>query len=209
MAYKYDNFREDIIPFIPPMSKTILDVGCGSGKLLKILQTNGKDCYGIEPNDEGAKAAISYIGENKIINKKIENAINDLPERYFDAILFLDVLEHLVEPSNVLIQIKSKLNENGIVIASIPNIRYFHTFYELVVKREFDYKEYGVMDKTHLRFFTYKSMRKLFEEAGYSIINIQGINPTPSKKLKLLNLLTLGFFTDCKYQQFVIVSKPK
>lgn len=181
MSYKYDNYREDILPFIPKDAKTILDVGCGTGKLLGRMKVEARDCYGIEPNYEAFLMAELNVGENKIINKNVEDAINDIPNNFFDVILLLDVLEHLIDPLMVLKLLKVKLNKEGIIISSIPNIRYFHTFYDLVIKKEFQYAEYGVMDKTHLRFFTYKSILKLFNEAGYSIIQQKGINPTPSK----------------------------
>lgn len=209
MNYKYDNLREDILTFIPKDAKRILDVGCGTGKLLSRLQSEGKECYGIEPSKEASEIAKINLGNtDKIINKSIEDAINEIPNDYFDVILFLDVLEHLIDPLNIIKQIKTKLNHDGVIISSIPNIRYFHNFYDLIIKKEFQYKEYGVMDKTHLRFFTYKSIKNMFEVAGYSILNFTGINPTPSRKLKLINLLTFNFFYDCKFQQFCIICKP-
>lgn len=209
MNYKYDNLREDILQFIPKDSNKILDIGCGAGKLIEKLQSLGNECYGIEQSKDAYEVAIYRLGNaNKIINKRIEDAIDDIPNNYFDVILFLDVLEHMIEPWEILKQIKIKLNNSGIIICSIPNIRYFHNLYDLVIKKEFEYKEYGVMDKTHLRFFTYKSMQKMFEQAGLKISDFVGINPTPSKKMKLINLATFGFFRDCKFQQFVIISKP-
>ena len=65
------------------------------------------------------------------------------------------------------------------------------------------------MDNTHLRFFTYKSILKLYDDAGYTIIQQKGINPTPSSKLKLLNMLSFGHLWDCQFMQFVTIGKPK
>jgi len=205
MSYKYDNYRNDIVPFIPKIAKTILDVGCGTGKLIGLLSQNGKICYGVELNINAA--TIANGNAYKIINKKIEEALNDIPNEFFDVILLLDVLEHTKEPLLILKSLKIKLNKSGIIISSIPNIRYFHTFYNLVVKKEFYCTESGVMDSTHLRFFTYKSILKLFNDAGYSIILQKGINPTPSKKLKFLNFLSFGLLEDCQYMQFVTIAK--
>jgi methionine biosynthesis protein MetW len=205
MNYKYDNYREDILPFIPKIAKTILDVGCGTGKLLRVLKDQNKVCYGIEKDEDAFR--IARQNAYTVINKRIEDAFDLIPDNYFDVILLLDVLEHLVDPRMVLQKLKSKLSPDGILVSSIPNLRYYHNFIDLIVKKEFNYTEYGVMDASHLKFFTYKSIVKLFEDADYTVIQQEGINPTPSKKFRILNFIGLGYFWDCKFMQFVTISK--
>jgi 2-polyprenyl-3-methyl-5-hydroxy-6-metoxy-1,4-benzoquinol methylase len=209
MSYKYDNYREDIMPFIPEKSKTILDIGCGTGKLISLLENKGKICWGIEPSITASNIAKKSLKNGNVINSKIENAMALLPENYFDTILLLDVLEHLIEPLEVLSQLKCKLSNDGVIVSSIPNIRYFHSLMKLLINKEFKYTDSGIMDRTHLRFFTYKSMKELFTDAGYDVLLQEGINPTPSKKFKILNFLCLGKIWDCRYLQFVTLAKPK
>lgn len=207
MSYKYDNYREDIMPFIPANANTFLDIGCGTGKLIGKLKHLGKTCYGVEPSKDAA--IIAMHNADRLINKGIEDSLDEIPDNFFDVILLLDILEHTVDPLIIIKQLKSKVNTNGIIISSIPNIRYYHTFIDLITKKEFYYTDAGVMDNTHLRFFTYKSILKLYDDAGYTIIQQKGINPTPSRKLKLLNMLSFGNLWDCQFMQFVTIGKPK
>ena len=95
------------------------------------------------------------------------------------------------------------------IVASIPNIRYYRSFVKLVVHGDWDYKDHGILDKTHLRFFTYKSIVKLFNELAFEISEIEGKHPTSSRTFKLLNMLLLGAIGDIRYKHFAVVAKPK
>ncbi len=100
------------------------------------------------------------------------------------------------------------MSKDGLIVASLPNIRYFKVLYHLLISKRWDYKDYGVLDKTHVRFFTYKNIKELFEKNGYQTINIEGINPTKSLKYKIMNTLTLGYFWDSSFIQFICSAKP-
>ena len=146
---------------------------------------------------------------DKVINCDAHEAINKLPDNYFDCIIFFDILEHLIDPYRLLCILKTKLTKEGVIVASIPNIRYYRSFVELVIHGDWDYKDHGILDKTHLRFFTYKSIVKLFNELAFEILEIEGIHPTSSRTFKLLNMLLLGAVGDIRYKHFAVVSKPK
>jgi 2-polyprenyl-3-methyl-5-hydroxy-6-metoxy-1,4-benzoquinol methylase len=199
----YNQSRSEITTFVPKNVRRILDIGCGLGAFLKLVkEQTGAETWGIELYAEIAEKAKA----DKILTGKVENLLNLIPNDYFDCITFNDVLEHLLEPAEVLKMMRPKLSEDGIIIASIPNIRYFKNLYELLVKREWKYKDFGILDSTHLRFFTKKSMKRMFEDAEYKIIKQKGINMSSSWKLKLLNFLTFGIPVDIKYQQFVCIA---
>jgi hypothetical protein len=102
--------------------------------------------------------------------------------------------------------IRPKLSVNGIVIASIPNVRYFGNLYELLLKKDWEYKDSGILDTTHLRFFTKLSMKRMFEDAGYELIRQEGIKKITSWRFRLLNLLTFGFLDDTKYLRFACIA---
>jgi 2-polyprenyl-3-methyl-5-hydroxy-6-metoxy-1,4-benzoquinol methylase len=142
-----------------------------------------------------------------ILAGKIEEALASLPDSYFDCITFNDVLEHLMEPGQVLRMVRPKLSARGITIASIPNFRFFRNLYEIVILKEWEYKESGILDLTHLRFFTKMSMKRLFEEAGFEVVTQEGISPIDTWKFRLLNAATLGILNDTKYAQFVCVAR--
>jgi len=202
----YSHTRSEVADLIPKNIGTILDIGCGQGNFLKLVkEQTGAETWGVEAAIEVGEKAKSHI--DKILIGKVEDVINSIPDTYFDCVTFNDVLEHLLEPKEVLEMIKPKLSEKGIVIASIPNVRYCHNLYDLLIKRDWKYKDEGILDSTHLRFFTQKSMKRMFEEAGYKIIKLEGINEFKSWILEVFNLSTFHYFADTKYMQFVCIAK--
>ncbi len=201
----YIEDRPNIVALVPKNVRTILDIGCAQGAFLKLVkEKTSAETWGIEVVTEAAKNAKDNV--DNILIGKIEELIGSIPNNYFDCITFNDVLEHLLDPTDVLKMIRPKLSENGIIIASIPNVRYFKNLYELLVKKDWEYKETGILDSTHLRFFTKISMRRMFEEAGYKLIKQEGINKPTSLKFKILNVITLGILKDTKYLQFVCIA---
>lgn len=204
--YYYSQARPEIAAFIPESVKTILDIGCGEGAFLKLIKKNiGAETWGLEVVNEIAIKAKANV--DQILVGKIENTLDLIPDAYFDCITFNDVLEHLVEPTKVLTMIKPKLKDRGIIVASIPNVRDFFTLYELVIKKDWQYKDFGVLDSTHLRFFTKKSMKRMFDEAGYKIIKQEGINGIDSFKFEIFNLVTFHLFADTRYCQFACIAQ--
>jgi 2-polyprenyl-3-methyl-5-hydroxy-6-metoxy-1,4-benzoquinol methylase len=201
----YRNTRPEVMAFIPKDIKTILDIGCGEGNFLKsVKDLTGAETWGVELVAEVANNKKNDI--NNLLIGKIEDVLSQIPDSYFDCITFNDVLEHLIDPTLILINIKPKLKDNGLILASIPNVRFIYNLFELIVKKDWEYKNQGILDYTHFRFFTQKSMRRMFQNAGYVVIKQKGINKTSAFKLKLFNILTLGFFADTLYQQFVCIS---
>jgi len=202
----YHHCRPELIPFIPSFIKTALDIGCGSGNFGQTLK-NIFNCevWGVEPNEASAHEAEKKI--DKIINQSFSGDLAELSGKKFDVIFFNDVLEHLVNPEEALLNCKSMMTEEGCIIASIPNIRWYPVILSLLRYKDFRYQVAGVMDKTHLRFFTAKSMRRLFQDTGYKVITIEGINKDSNFKLfNVLNFLLFNTQWDMKYPQFVIVA---
>jgi hypothetical protein len=104
-------------------------------------------------------------------------------------------------------QIHPLLHDQGVVVASIPNMRYFPVLKELVLKGRWEYQQQGVLDRTHLRFFTPQSMRDLFESTGYQVQTMQGIIGSPFPwKLGVVNKLFAGALADTQFPQFACVA---
>ncbi len=114
-----------------------------------------------------------------------------------------------MDPYTVLEEIRGKLAPGGIVIASIPNVRYFKVLSALILQKDWKYEDYGVMDKTHLRFFTKKSMQRMFHDAGYNCNELKGLSATRSLKFVLFTLCTLFTQWDARYGQYGIVAMSK
>ncbi len=204
----YEQDRREMLEFIPPDAKAILDVGCGSGIFGQLVKQK-LNCifWGIEPDRESAEKAARRL--DKVINDTFSADLTEIKDKSFDVICFNDVLEHLSNPEEILELSRNKLTENGIVVASIPNILFFHTMVDIVVRQDWQYQDSGVLDRTHLRFFTKKSIIRMFENSGYEIIKIVGINPSNGLKYKLLNVLLLNHLKDWRYLQFGVQARRK
>lgn len=210
----YDNEREDVQTLINPNSRKILDVGCGKGKLGRILKDKlNAVVWGVEYVDDIA----SFAAENldSVISGSIEDAIPRLPDKYFDTVIFADVLEHLVDPYDVLKKIKAKLSDKGEIVASIPNVRHWSVVKKLL-EGEWEYQEFGIMDSTHLRFFTRKSIFNMFDKAGYMITNIlyviaelEKISPRLISVMKESNINVETLDGESKHFQYIIKAVKK
>lgn len=148
----------------------VLDVGCGYGGVGKLIKAKYKaEVHGIDISPIAAeKARIHY---DSVISSNIELEEPFFEARQFDFIICSDVLEHLSDPWNVLRKLKTYLKDDGQLAASIPNFRNADVLVQLI-DGSFDYQQYGVLDDTHLRFFTYHSSLKLFERSGYKVTKI-------------------------------------
>jgi 2-polyprenyl-3-methyl-5-hydroxy-6-metoxy-1,4-benzoquinol methylase len=208
--------RREMLPFVPAHCRRLLDVGCGAGRFGELLkQSRNIEIWGVEPVASAAAKASAKL--NHVINGPFD-AETELPAGTFDCVIFNDVLEHMVAPEQALRYAKGLLSPGGVVVASIPNIQYFPVVWELMFHGRWEYADAGVLDKTHLRFFTKSSILKMFQSEVYSVESICGINaysdwcpPNASRPLrrayKLANALSLGKFADMKFQQFAVVAK--
>lgn len=195
-----------MLPFIPKTARRILDVGCGEGYFGRLVkEKTNAEVWGIELVPVAADVAQQKL--DQVLCGDVLEQLERLRGQQFDCIIFNDVLEHLVDPYHVLLAIKRLFTVNGVVVCSIPNVRYFRNLFNLAVRGQWRYTEDGILDKTHLRFFTKKSIIEMFESLGYRIRVLEGINPTPSWKVALLNLVTFGFFADTRYLRFACVAE--
>ena len=189
----------------------ILEVGCAcGGTLLEINNINKTaNIYGIEINSNSAKLAKNFAN---VSSANIEDSNLPYKQGFFDYIIFGDVLEHLYNPQKVLENIKPYLKEDGKIIASIPNIQHWSIIEELL-KGNWSYTDAGILDKTHLRFFTRNEITKLFNNSGYEVKQFVGkdIGLTETAKNMLEKLLQNGLiesFDDfIAYQWLVEATK--
>jgi len=206
----YGHPRREMGPFVPGEARRVLDIGCGAGAFAAGLKESRKnsggdlEIWGVEMCPEAAKLAAEVM--DKILSGDFSSVLPELPEGSFDCIVLNDVLEHMVHPDDILRRIKPLLAKGGVVVASIPNVRHFFNVVNLALGGRWDYTDEGILDRTHLRFFTRDSMKRMFQDTGYRVDTMQGINATGSLKFKLVNLLTLGRWSDMKYLQFAVVA---
>jgi len=197
----YSSTRQEMTQFLPSEYSKVLEIGCNVGNFRQFLN---KPCqyWGIEPFEEAANIAKTKI--DKILVGFYDNVINEIPNNYFDLVIANDVIEHMEQPWNFLKSIKEKMTEKASLVLSIPNVRYYNNLKNLLFYKDWEYVDAGILDITHLRFFTEKSIIRLLNENGYQIEKMQGINPIRVRKRRLpLYLLAKFIFgADIKFLQF-------
>ncbi|RZA16117.1 MAG: methyltransferase domain-containing protein [Proteobacteria bacterium] len=111
-------------------------------------------------------------------------------------------LEHLPDPYSVLQDMKRFLAPNGRILVSLPNVRHIRNLFNLIVRKDWAYTDHGVLDRTHLRFFTLKSALRTFRDGGFEVETVQGIVSTKKWYMRPLNWLFLGYFEDTFHLQY-------
>ena len=144
------------------VGRRLLDVGAAHGYLAEALRTRGFQVTGIEADSVLGEEAAKHCDEFLLLDLD-----GPLPrfEQPFDVMIFGDVLEHLKDPTAVLRNFVQQLRDDGAVIISLPNIANFYVRLNLLFGR-FDYQDRGLLDRTHLHFFTRKSFRQFMNDAG-------------------------------------------
>ncbi|MBI3118761.1 MAG: glycosyltransferase, partial [Candidatus Hydrogenedentes bacterium] len=171
----YRNVRREVMERVPRLARRILDVGCGAGALGHTLKTErGVDeVVGIEVIEEAYRAACEVL--DKVLFGSIEELELPFPVDYFDCIICADVLEHLEEPAAALRKLSRVLAPDGTIVISIPNIR-FHDVIRMLSLGGWSYMEAGIMDSTHLRFFTRESLGTFIASAGLEVLLLERLN---------------------------------
>ncbi len=151
----------------------MLEFGCSTGFVSRYLKEKGCKVTGIEIDPDSAKKAKKYC--EQVLVKDIDklDLKDELTKRY-DVITFGDVLEHLKSPEKVLDYVRDLLDEDGRVLASIPNVSFGYYRMELL-KGNFSYEDLGILDKTHLKFFDENNIYAMFESAGYYVSRVHRI----------------------------------
>ena len=151
--------------------RRILDVGCDTGNLGGYLKGLGNAVDGVEMDPEAAGRAKSKLDRVYTGSAEDPELLRELSGPY-DVVVFADVLEHIADPASLLRKVAPLLAEAGIIIASLPNVANFRVRFQLLFGR-FEYTETGILDKTHLRFFTKKTAAGLFRDAGFEVVDVR------------------------------------
>ena len=158
----------------------ILDVGCGSGALGAYLISN-QNCkvHGFEINSNIIHLAKKNL--TSVIDGNIETDPIPFEFNSFDYIVLGDVLEHLINPIQTLEKLMKYLNKNGVLLVTTPNVKHWSVSYNLIFKDNWEYRDWGILDYTHMRFFTKKSLTNILNKHNISNFSIKRIIQYPSK----------------------------
>jgi 2-polyprenyl-3-methyl-5-hydroxy-6-metoxy-1,4-benzoquinol methylase len=158
----------------------VLDVGCGAGRLAKHLSLLGAEVVGVERQPEAAALARQYC--KRVIERDLDSQHLLASDDVFDVMVFADVLEHLAEPDALLQRLAGNLATNGIVLISVPNIAYYKIRLKLL-RGDFQYEPSGIMDRSHLRFFTRRTSIQLLRDGGFTPTLIDAAYHVPFGRL--------------------------
>jgi 2-polyprenyl-3-methyl-5-hydroxy-6-metoxy-1,4-benzoquinol methylase len=189
MSGYFDTLRDEIEPLVPENPSVVMDIGCGKGVTshwLKQIRPN-ITTVGVEIDKSVAAVAAAVVDTVLVVDiDKDMEALAGYKGRV-DLLLLLDVLEHLHDPWARLMELKSLLAPSGVVIASIPNVRNLKVLGPLILKGEWQYRSSGILDRTHLRFFTRRSVVELFAGAGYEVQKVASTGPLQRARIKSLS----------------------
>lgn len=202
----YATRQDGIVNIMPEGTRRVLEVGCGrglTGRAIKEKAEGTLEVVGIEIEPEIAEKAKKNI--DTVLAGDAENMEIPFKEGYFDCMIYGNILEHLVDPWALLRKHGKFLNDRGCVVASIPNIAHYRTI-KMLLRKEWNYAERGILDETHLRFFTLKSIKDMFTKCGLDIVEIKR-RISASKVKKVLNKILFGALLDYITEEYLILAR--
>jgi len=195
--------RTDVADLVPKNCARILDVGCGYGGLGRTLLASGVEhVFGVEINPNAA-SQLDGVYANYWIGD-VEQVSLPADVEAFDCIVFADVLEHLRDPWGTLKRYRQWLKPGGYVVASIPNVRNIALLYNLAIRGRWRYEESGLLDRTHLRFFTRGEILDLFAGAGLEVELIRENRESLSLARRVLAAPVLALIPDLGVCQYLL-----
>jgi 2-polyprenyl-3-methyl-5-hydroxy-6-metoxy-1,4-benzoquinol methylase len=202
-ASYFGNARRDIVDaLVTDGASSILELGCGAGGTGAAALAAGKagTYVGIELNPAAAEQARQRI--TQVIEGDVEAVDVAALRNRFDALIISEVLEHLTDPWGVVRKLAGCLRPGAQVFASSPNVAHWRVVRSLLLG-SFNYQEAGVMDRTHLRWFTPDTYRDMFEQAG---INVAAVKPLSANapRTRIINKLTRNRFNHLFMEQIML-----
>jgi 2-polyprenyl-3-methyl-5-hydroxy-6-metoxy-1,4-benzoquinol methylase len=208
------NVRPEMVAFLPNQFSTTLEIGCGAGGFTGTYLREAQERWGIEPDVGAAHVAAPKF--HQLLVGTYDQISQRLPNQHFDLVICNDVIEHMPDHDRFLQDVATKIRPGGYIVGSVPNIRHFTALVKLLILKDFPYAEDGILDRTHKRFFTIKSLRRTFRDNSYEVEVLRGIRSIirdgitglpPAKrsasKIAAAALVgaSFGYWSDTQYSQ--------
>ena len=216
-SYRHST-RPEVQNLLPPLESGIkvLEVGCGEGTFSRTVAC-ASETWGIEPDIESATIAKNHL--SRVFISTFDEVTSELPLAYFDLVICNDVIEHMTDHDAFLQSIRRYMAPGAYLVGSVPNVRFYGNLFNLIVAQDWHYRDSGILDRTHFRFFTFRSFRRSLKSAGFKVKRLEGINEglrldwkfrtlTERFFLKMLIFLSLGKASDIKYLQIGFLALP-
>jgi ubiquinone/menaquinone biosynthesis C-methylase UbiE len=196
ISHNYFSFlRPDLIKMIKGNPDSVLEIGCGTGLVLshckKVLGSH--KVVGIELNEEAASIAMGRAEIDAVFVGNIEQIQISMQEESFDCLIASHVLEHLADPWKALQNLSRYVRPGGQILIGLPNARHVNLTAPLLLRGQLQYSDSGILDRTHLRFFTKSSMVELIKQAD---LLLDEILPDYGKRSAKYNYFTFGLLSD-------------
>ena len=202
----YHRVRTELLPLIPHGARLLLDVGCAAGATGAAAKAERAvaEVVGIETEADVAGMARDRV--DRVHVGTAEEILPTIPDDRFDAVLCADVLEHMIDPWAFLSMLRGHLAPGAVVVASIPNIGHVRVVAKIVLN-QFQYENEGILDKTHLRFFTQGTIENMFASSGYVVLSIEGRSTSRPAMQRVLARLPDGL-ARLFYGQYLVTVTP-
>ncbi|HEY6317191.1 MAG TPA: class I SAM-dependent methyltransferase [Acidimicrobiia bacterium] len=202
----YDLERAEMLEFIPASTRRLLEVGCETGRFGAALRAAypAMEIWGIDPTPSPPNRPQAY--QTRIVGSFPADIADG---EKFDCVVFNDVLEHLIDPWDALRRTHSFLRPDAVVVVSIPNVRHISVLRPLLIGGRWDYRDCGILDRTHLRFFTRATAIELLRSTGYAVERVQRLQWAGSERgrVAVANRILRGRLDDFLAQQYAIVGR--
>ncbi len=208
--------RPEVVAVVQPKGKRILDVGCAAGAMgAAMLEAGALEVVGVEVVADAARRAREKL--TAVYGFDIEKCPElPYPDGYFDVITFADVLEHLRDPVAVLKHLRRYVKNDGAIVCSIPNVRHESVILPLLFNGTFKYEDAGILDRTHLRFFTLQEIYGFMRETGFEMqAPLQAVRSTPGQFVPLVAQMVSAvggdgksFADETTVVQYVFTARP-
>ena len=165
----FEDVRNDILSLVPSWAKNVLSIGCGRGVTEAVLVDRGAQVTGV-PLDTVIGACSEARGI-EIVAPDFGMALDELSGRYFNCILFIDVLQHLHDPVNILSRYARLLSPDGVILVSVPNMNHFKVWYDLLMQ-EFTWRQRWVFGESRLHFTTETMVKRWLKQGGIDVVKV-------------------------------------
>ncbi len=213
------NLRPEVFALLPQLKPGmfVLEVGCGEGVFCRQI-TDAAEIWGIEPYAPSAEIAAQSL--HRAFAATYDEVEDQLPLDYFDLVICNDVIEHMTDHDTFLRKIQKHMKKNSLLVGSLPNVRFSSNLVNLILLKDWHYQDAGILDRTHFRFFTFRSVRRSLEEAGFVIKRMEGLNKGQirgfsaraiAERLFILgmDIISLGRAGDIRFLQVGFLASPR